>query len=73
MIFRLVAVHCQMNRSVTTIMFAGLLCLPTTRPAAAQTERTGSWADVPAIIEGSVYLQEPWIISRSFQLSPTPN
>jgi hypothetical protein len=27
---------------------------------------------VLAIIEDPIYLQEPWIISRSFQLSPTP-
>lgn len=61
----------------TTHMQAGFL-RKTGAPSSDQATMTtrfyrhGDVLTVLAIIEDPAYLQEPWIISRSFQLSPTP-
>jgi hypothetical protein len=61
----------------TTHMKAGFL-RKTGVPSSDETTMTtrfyrhGDILTVLAIIEDPIYLAEPWIISRSFQLSPTP-
>jgi hypothetical protein len=61
----------------TTHMKAGFLRktgAPSSDEATMTTRfyRHGDIMTVLAIIEDPVYLAEPWILSRSFQLSPTP-